>query len=223
MTVHPPTAVLWDMDGTIVDTEPLWVDAQRSLLQQFGLPQFDAAGEEALVGANMREAAMLFKRAGVPLEPTEIVEHVVGGVVSRLPHEIVWRPGAVELLAELRARSLPLALVTNSPRNMALLVVEGLPEDTFDAVVGADDVTRGKPHPQPFLLGAERLGIEPGPGIVVIEDSVHGLRSGRAAGMTTVGIPHGATLTPEDADVLLPTLAGITADDLFQRICAVTV
>ncbi|GGA56388.1 phosphoglycolate phosphatase [Pseudoclavibacter endophyticus] len=222
MSAHLPTAVLWDMDGTIVDTEPLWVDAQRALLAEFGLPQFDEISEEALVGAGMHETAMLFQRAGVPLSATEIVEFVVEGVASRLPNELDWRPGAVELLAELHEVGVPLALVTNSPRDMALLVVEGLPAGTFATIVGADDVTRGKPHPQPYLLGAERLGVAPTSACVVIEDSSHGLRSGAAAGMTTVGIPHGARLTSADADVLLPTLAGVRANDLFDHVMAVS-
>ncbi|MGO2112525.1 MAG: HAD family hydrolase [Pseudoclavibacter sp.] len=222
MTTPLPTAVLWDMDGTIVDTEPLWVDAQRALLAAFGLPQLDAAGEESLVGAGMREAAIIFQDAGVPLDMEEIVERVIAGVMARLPEDIEWRPGAVELLADLRERGVPLALVTNSPRDMALLVLEGLPAETFDTVVGADDVTRGKPHPQPYLLGAERLGVAPSTSCVVIEDSVHGLRSGRAAGMTTVGIPHGATLTGDDADILLPSLDGVHAQGLFDRVLAVS-
>lgn len=215
VTVHRPAAVLWDMDGTIVDTEPLWVDSQRELLSTYDLPQLSPAGEEALIGANLTEAALMFQRLGVPLEPYEIVEWVAGSVVRRLPNELLWQPGVRELLADIRAAGVPQALVTNSPLDMAMLVVEGLPEGTFDAVVGADDVTRGKPHPQPYFLGAERLGVNPGD-CIVLEDSVHGLRSGNAAGMTTIAIPHAAPIDESEAHVLLPTLAGVSATDLFQ-------
>lgn len=209
------------MDGTIVDTEPLWIAAQRALLAQFGLPQLQPADEEALVGASMEGAAAVFQRLGVPLSAVEIVEHVVRNVIECLPYDMQWRPGAVELLAGLRAEGVPLALVTNSPREMAMLVVDQLPEGTFDTVVGADDVTRGKPDPQPYLLAAERLSVSADARCVVMEDSVHGLRSGTAAGMTTVGIPHGATLVPDDAHLLLPTLDGIDVAGLVAHLEAV--
>lgn len=213
MTAKRPAAVLWDMDGTIVDTEPVWVDAQRMLLADFALPQLDAEAEEALVGASMFDAATLFQRLGVPLPHAEIIAIVIAHVLERMRLGVEWRPGAIELLAELRERGVPQGLVTNSPCEMAAITAAGLPADTFDVIVGADDVTRSKPHPQPYLLAAARLAVDP-ERCVAIEDSPHGLHSARAAGMVTIGIPHGATLTPSDTDVLVETLDGFSANDL---------
>lgn len=209
------------MDGTIVDTEPLWIAAQRGLVEEFGLPQLLPSDENDLIGASMEEAAAVFQRLGVPLSPIEIIEHVVSGVIAQLNHELEWRPGAVELIAHLGEAGVPQALVTNSPHEMAVRIVSRLPRDTFETVVGADDVTRGKPHPQPYLLAAERLGVAADARCVVMEDSVPGLRSGRAAGMTTIGIPHAAVLTPSDADVLIPTLHGVDVAKLCTLIEAV--
>lgn len=218
MTAQHPAAVLWDMDGTIVDTEPLWIEAQRGLLDDFGLPQFDETGEEALVGANLEFTAELFIRHGVPLTAREITDRITTRVIASLRGELDWRPGAVELLADLCAAGIPLALVTNSPREMAAIVIEQLPADTFGTIVGAEDVTLGKPHPQPYLLAATRLGVDP-TACIVLEDSPHGLRSGEAAGMTTVGIPHAASLDEAGAHVLLDSLTGIDTRELVRR-CA---
>lgn len=215
MTAQRPAAVLWDMDGTIVDTEPVWVDAQRMLLADFGLPPLDAEAEEALVGASMFDTAQLFQRLGVPLAPADVIDRVTTHVLTRMQAGLEWRPGALELLAELTALGVPQALVTNSPCTMATIAADRLPAGTFDVIVGADDVTRSKPHPQPYLLAAARLDVHP-EHCVAIEDSPHGLHSARAAGMVTIGIPHGATLTPSDTDVLVDTLAGFSAFDLFR-------
>ena len=201
------------MDGTLVDTEPQWLAAQRQLLVDFDRPVLTPEGEEALVGANLREAAMLFQSLGVPLDVVEIVERVAGHVTELIADGVLWRPGARELLAAGSEAGLRAGLVTNSPHAMAAMVVEQLPPETFGVVVAADDVTRGKPDPQPYLLAAQRLGVAP-TDCIVIEDSVHGLRAARAAGMVTIGIPHGASLHGDDADLLLGSLTDLDVDGL---------
>lgn len=201
------------MDGTIVDTEPHWQTAQRAILDEYGLPQFDDAAEEALVGASLATAARIFRDAGVPLGEDEWIARVAGDVERLVQGELEPRPGARELLTALRDAGIPCALVTNSYRGMVDVVLDALAGDWFTAVVTGDDVRDGKPHPEPYRRGAELLGVDP-VDCVAIEDSVTGLASARAAGMVTLGVPHGMRLDETQADELRPTLAGTTVDDL---------
>lgn len=201
------------MDGTIVDTETHWLEAQRQLLVDHGLPPLDARGEELLVGANMDEAAAFFISCGVPLEADDIIDTVNTEVLRRFETGLHWRPGALELLSELAEAGIPSALVTNSMRVMVDTVLAELPFAAFEAIVSADDVTRGKPHPEPYLRGATLLGGDPR-ACIAIEDSRTGLRAARAAGMFAIGVPHGMALGGEDADVLLPTLHGLDVEGL---------
>jgi HAD superfamily hydrolase (TIGR01509 family) len=185
----PPAAVLWDMDGTMVDTEPYWIEAEYALVAEHGGTWSDAHAHALVGNALLTSAEYIRRHGGVDLEPVQIVERLLDHVVERVRRHVPWRPGALELLGELRDHGVPCALVTMSWAPLAAAVTAWLPEDTFAAVVTGDQVTHGKPHPEPYLLAARLLGVDVEK-CVAIEDSVTGLTSAEAAGVRTVAVPH---------------------------------
>ena len=214
-------AVLWDMDGTIVDTEPYWIAAEYDIVEMHGGTWNDVHAT-FLVGADLLDAGAYIRDNGpVPLTPHEIVEMLLDRVVTSIQREIPWRPGARELLAEVRESPTPAALVTMSWRRFAEPVVQALPEGSFNATVVGDDVEKGKPHPEPYLLAAERLGVDPRD-CVAIEDSPTGVASALAAGCTVLAVPNHVTVpTPEgvgDRFVRRDSLVGLRHADLGELI-----
>ena len=208
-----PAAVLWDMDGTLVDTEPYWIEAEYALVAEHGgsWSQADAlnlVGNDLLVsGEYIRE------HGGVDLEPAQIVERLLDGVVARVQESVPWRPGAVELLAHLRAADVPCGLVTMSYTRFVAPVLEALPEGSFQAVVTGDEVTVGKPHPEPYLAAAALLGVEPG-ACIAIEDSNTGAKSAVAAGCTVLVVPNHVPVLEGERRVFRDSLAGLDLEAL---------
>jgi len=208
-----PSAVLWDMDGTLVDTEPYWMDAETALVQSFG-GTWTHEDALQLVGNGLIDSALILQRYGVDMPADAIVQHLTDEVASRLRRDgVPFRPGARELLADLRANGIPTALVTMSLKRMALDVVSLIDFTAFDLVLGGDEVVRPKPFPDPYLLAAETLGIDIADA-VVIEDSLTGVAAGRASGAVTLGVPHMIPLDDAGAHELWPTLAGRGTDDI---------
>ena len=208
-----PAAVLWDMDGTLVDTEPYWMAVETDLVESYG-GTWTHQDATQLIGSNLLESGRVLRRAGVDLEPQQIVDLLTDRVTERLgTHGVPFRPGARELLAALRAQGIPTALVTMSLRRMALDVVALIDFPAFDLVVAGDDVERPKPFPDPYLTAAAQLGIDI-VDAVIIEDSPTGVTAGAASGAVTLGVPHLISLDGYGADELWPTLDGRTAADL---------
>lgn len=212
-----PAAVLWDMDGTLVDTEPYWIRAEFDIVEMHG-GTWSREHALALVGADLLDSGAYIREHGpVPLSPHEIVEMLLDRVVASIRDEIPWRPGARELLAEVRESPTPSALVTMSWRRFAEPVVQALPAGSFDTVVVGDDVERGKPHPDPYLLAAERLGVDPRE-CLAIEDSPTGVASALAAGCMVLAVPnHVEVQTPPGVGARFArreSLAGLRHADL---------
>lgn len=208
-----PSAVLWDMDGTLVDTEPYWMDAETILVESFGGTWTHEQAIE-LVGNGLMESAAVLQRAGVRMEAEAIVQHLTDAVRESLRTKgVPFRPGAQELLKDLRAAGIRTALVTMSLRRMAESVTASMDFDGFELIVAGDEVENPKPHPEPYLRGAELLGVDI-TDTVVIEDSRTGLRSGVASGAVTLGVPHMIALDDLGAHELWPTLEGRTAADI---------
>lgn len=212
-TVSKPSAVLWDMDGTLVDTEPYWMDAETELIESYG-GTWTHEDALQLVGNGLIDSAVILRAHGADMEPEAIVQHLTDRVSARLRADgVPFRPGARELLADLRANGIPTALVTMSMRRMALDVVDLIDFTAFDLVIGGDEVARPKPFPDPYLQAAEQLGIDIADA-VVIEDSVTGVTAGRASGAVALGVPHIVSLDAAGAHELWPTLEGRTAADI---------
>lgn len=200
------------MDGTLVDTEPEWIATERALVMSHG-GEWTDEDSKRLVGSALIEAGEYIRvRGGLPLTAEQVVENMVQRIVERLKESITWRPGARELLTDLRAHGVPCALVTMSYRELADIVVSALPPDTFGAVITGDEVVNGKPHPEPYLRAASDLGVDIAD-CIVIEDSTNGARAGLASGARVVAAPN-------VVDVDLPgiptvgTLVGMGAADL---------
>jgi len=214
-TAMLPTAVLWDMDGTLVDTEPYWFATEYALVAAHGGSWSDDHAR-ALVGNELLTSARYLRRhGGVDLPAAELVERLLDGVIERIRVKVPWRPGARELLGELGARGVPCALVTMSYRRFARCVLDALPPGSFATLVAGDDVTHGKPHPEPYLTAAARLGVDPAR-CLAIEDSPTGLASAVAAGVPALGVEHVVPLLPSPGRVVVDTLAGLTPDDLAR-------
>ncbi len=210
------------MDGTLVDTEPYWMRAEQELVRQGGGAWTDEDGLR-LVGLSLPDAARLLKEAGAPGDVDGIYQHLTDRVDELLRTEgIPFRPGARELLLDLRAAGTPTALVTMSLRRMAETVAGLIDPDAgppFDVIVPGDEVPRPKPFPDPYLKAAELLGVDIAD-TLVIEDSPTGLRAGIASGAVTLGVPNLVALDGVGADALWPTLAGRAAADLADLFAA---
>lgn len=179
--------VLFDFDGTLVDTEPAWIAEEFALVESFGArwSQHDAL---ELVGNDLLASGRyIVTRTGIPLTPAQVVERLVDGVARHLATTVPWRPGARELLAALRAEGVPCGLVTMSYARLVTPVLTALPSSTFDAIVTGETVARGKPDPEPYLAGARLLGLDPH-ACVAVEDSNTGVASALAAGCRTLAV-----------------------------------
>lgn len=199
-----PSAVLWDMDGTLIDTEPFWFAAETELVGRFG-GTWTHHQAISLVGSGLDDGARVLQQHGVDMTVDEIVGWQTDFVTERLVGPLPWRPGALELLGALRDAGVPTGLVTMSIRRMAEAVAAAVPFDGFDVVVAGDDVRRPKPDPEAYLRAAELLGVDI-LGCVAIEDSPPGLAAAVASGATTIGVPHQAVLPEGDRWRLWTTL-----------------
>jgi len=211
-----PAAVLWDMDGTIIDSEPYWMDAETALVESFGgvWTHQDAL---SVVGQGLWHTARVMRSRGVTLTDDEIIQALTERVMAQVRVHVPWRPGARDLLDALKHAGVPTALVTMSLRSLAELVVEAIQDDgldtPFEVIVSGDDVEHAKPHPEPYLRAAELLGVEI-TDCVAIEDSEPGLASAIASGAVSIGVPHMVPLTSSPTHLLWSSLDGRTVADL---------
>ena len=211
----PPDAVLWDLDGTLVDTEPSWLAAEFALAGRHGATWSEADGL-SLVGNDLVESGRYIKqRMGLALTPEEIVDELLDDMVVSVTRGVTFRPGARSLLDDLRALLVPCALVTMSYRRMVDPILEHLPQDAFAAVVTGDEVRHGKPHPEPYLTAAKVLGVAPAR-CIAIEDSVTGAASAQAAGARVVVVPNRVDVPVGPGRVVVPTLRGVSVPDLVR-------
>jgi len=204
-----PFAVLFDMDGTLIDSEPYWIKSERKLASEHNGVWTEQDGLD-VVGMSLDKSSQLFKdRTNVPLEPDEIVARLTSEVQDQLAKSIPWRPGAKELLFDLRKHGVPTALVTMSMHRMAKQVVDAIDFDAFDLIIAGDDVRKGKPHPEAYLKAAEKLGFEPSR-CIAFEDSISGLSSAEEAGTYAIGIPHVIEIPAKPGRILWESLEGVT-------------
>ncbi|UFN44994.1 HAD family hydrolase [Nocardioides okcheonensis] len=210
---HLPAAVLWDMDGTLVDTEPYWIATEYAMADKYG-GTWSQEHAMNLVGSALLDSGDYIRvHMGIDRTPQQIVDELLDGVVARVEDEVPWRPGALELLTDLRERGVPCALVTMSWQRFVAPILAQLPEGSFATVVTGDRVELGKPHPEPYLTAAAELGVDPA-ACVAIEDSNTGAKSAVAAGCTVVCVPHHVPILEGERRVFADTLVGVDTDAL---------
>ncbi|WP_166388038.1 HAD family hydrolase [Catellatospora methionotrophica] len=202
--------MLFDMDGTLFDSEPLWDIAIEELAHLYGA-QVSAEVRLNMVGRSVDESMVLFHDGiGQPWRDAAASSAwIYDRVTGLFATDLVWRPGAQELLHEVRAAGLPTALVTSTNRRAVEVALDTLGRHNFDAVVCGDEVAFTKPHPDPYLRAAKLLNVEPAD-CLAVEDSPTGVASALAAGTRVIGVPNAVTLKPMTGLTLLPTLAGAT-------------
>jgi HAD superfamily hydrolase (TIGR01509 family) len=206
------TAVIFDCDGTLVDSEPLARTAWARTMEPYGYAVTDADAEATVGLPFPRTHAYFAERAALP-GVDEVWTAYSGTLFALIDDELVAFDDAVDSARELRRRGIPVGVASSSPRERLHRTLQraGL-LDAFDVTVAGDEVTNGKPAPDMFLLAAERLGVAPAD-CIVIEDSPPGVQAGVAAGMHTIGVARtGAPLAGADrvvdfltADVILAT------------------
>lgn len=210
-------AVVFDLDGVLVDSEPVWEEVRRAVVAHGG-GRWRPETQSRLMGMSTPEwADYLSSGLGTDLTPDQVAETVIDQMAERYAESLPLLPGAVAAIrrwAPLR----PLGVASSSPRRLidAVLTAAGL-ADLFAAIVSTDDVGQGKPAPDVYLAAAQHLGIAPGR-CAAVEDSSNGLRSASAAGMTVVAIPHHRYPPSQEslalADMVIETLDDLTLDAL---------
>ncbi|SIR60139.1 haloacid dehalogenase superfamily, subfamily IA, variant 3 with third motif having DD or ED [Micromonospora avicenniae] len=210
-TSRHPAAILFDMDGTLVDSEKLWDVALQELAETYGGTLSDAA-RKAIIGTAMADSMrILHDDLGQPeRDPAVSAAWIDARILELFRSGLRWRPGAMALLKAVRAAGIPTALVTSSGRPLVEVALETLGRDSFDVVVCGDEVVATKPHPEPYLTAARLLGV-PIERCVAIEDSRTGVASALAAGAAVLAVPGEVPLAPTDG---VHQLESLTAVDL---------
>ncbi|MFE2986505.1 HAD-IA family hydrolase [Streptomyces sp. NPDC059262] len=198
-------AVLLDMDGTLVDTEGFWWDAEVAVFGSLG-HALDEAWREVVVGGPMtRSAGFLIEATGADITLPELTVLLNDGFEERISSVLPLMPGAARLLAELAAHDVPTALVSASHRRIIDRVLTSLGPQYFALTVAGDEVERTKPYPDPYLLAAAGLGADPAR-CAVIEDTATGVAAAEAAGCHVVAVPSVAPIAPAYRRTVVPSL-----------------
>jgi HAD superfamily hydrolase (TIGR01509 family) len=202
-------AVLFDMDGLLVDTEPLWFEIESEVMARLG-GDWSQADQAKLVGGSLQTTLdYLLGKATRPVSRERLARWMLDGMVSRLNRSsVTLRPGAFDLLAEVTVAGAPYALVTSSERVIMDAVLRGTGLE-FPVTVCAEDVTRIKPDPEPYLLATKLLGVDPASS-VVLEDSPNGVVAAEAAGCRVIAVPNVAPVPPAPGRVIVDSLTAVS-------------
>lgn len=215
-TGRGPQAVLFDMDGTLIDSEVVWFQVEAEIMAWLGWPGvWGREHQEVLVGGSLeRTVEYMLEVAGPAVraaaDPAQVGRRLLDGVEDTLRRQVPLMPGAKDLLAEVQAAGLPTALVTSTERRLTEYALDGIGREYFTTTLCGDEVANPKPHPEPYLTAARLLGVEPAR-CVVLEDSPTGVASAEGAGCVTVAIP---SVTPIPAAPGRTVVTSLTQVDL---------
>lgn len=209
----PLRAVLFDMDGTLLDSEKIWDVALDDLAAWLG-GELSAAARERMVGSSLGQSVtILHDDLGIDADPESSGAFLTARTAELFRTDLVWKPGAQQLVTAVQAAGVPAALVTSTHRQLTEIALDTLGRVHFTATVCGDEVARPKPHPDPYLRAAELLGVPPRAS-VAIEDSPLGIASAEAAGCVVLAVPSEVPLEPAPGRFLRASLEGIAVDDL---------
>lgn len=219
MKLNGLKAIIFDMDGVLVDSEPLHLQAFQEFFKRFGIAYTDQDNREFLGRKDIVIAEILIERFGLKkLTPAGLVEAKEEILNALLQKSAVPRPGVHNILQDLTALSVPMAVASSATMPTIELVTHTLDiRRHFANLTSGDEVAYGKPAPDVFLLAAKRLGVEPAK-CLVIEDTLNGIKAAKAAGMTCVAIPCDATAHQDHslADMRLSSLTELKIAEIFQ-------
>ena len=208
-------AVVFDMDGVLIDSEPVWERVRRGFVADRG-GHWPADAQDRMMGMSTAEwSAYIAADFGLALTPQQVAQQVIAAMAAEYEKHLPLLPGAIDAVRSVSGRW-PLAVASSSPRSLieTVLATADL-ASAFAAVVSSEEVPRGKPAPDVYLAAADRLSVSP-KACAAIEDSSNGLRSAAAAGFTVVAIPRPEYPPAPDAlasaRLVLPSLANLTAD-----------
>ncbi|WP_176474983.1 HAD family hydrolase [Dietzia natronolimnaea] len=205
-------AVVFDLDGTLIDSEPYYHDACRAIAREAGVSWTDAE-DVASVGMSLADQASLLRHLGIGVPAHTLTARIAAEVTARLGSDVPWLPGALEFISSLRAADYRVGLATMAFRE-SVEQLRGAPDaPVFDATVCGDEVDNGKPAPDVYLEACRLLDVDPSDAVGV-EDSRRGLTAARAAGLRTIGVRCQEEIAPNLADERWSSLVGRTADDV---------
>ena len=211
-------AVFFDMDGVTIDSEPQWHDSERELMAEFGYAWQEEDQVACLGGPLSRVGLYMAAKVHSSHDGAWFTQALIEKQMEKMSSGADVLPGVFELITEIRAAQLPVALVSASPRNIMNAVLKGLPEGLFDFSISSDDVKNTKPDPDPYLLAAQKAGVDISHSLV-IEDSLTGIHSAKSAGSWVLAVPHFIKVKQEERLRTVPSLAGLTfsrIQELFQ-------
>ena len=214
-------AVLLDMDGTLVDTEGSWWDAEVEVFADLGHTLRDEWRHVVIGGPMSRSAGFLIEATGARITLEEVSALLNKAFIRRLDRGVTLMPGARRLLTELAAHRVPTALVSASYRAVVDRTLETLGAENFALSVAGDEVARTKPHPDPYLTAAARLGADPSR-CAVLEDTVTGVASAEAAGCRVVAVPSLAPVEPGVGRTVVGSLEEVDLTFLRSVVGALT-
>ncbi|MCX5209360.1 HAD family phosphatase [Kitasatospora sp. NBC_00240] len=212
-------AVLLDMDGTLVDTEDFWWQAEVSLFAELGYVLDENDRAHVVGGPMSRVIDYLLSSTGVDLAPADLTTLINQRFVDLLGGGVPLMPGAERLLNTLAAHGVPAALVSASHRHIIDIVLATLGAHHFAFSLAGDEVPRTKPHPDPYLEAVRRFGAEPAR-CVVVEDAPTGVRSAEAAGCPVIAVPSVAVIEPAPGRLVLPSLEHVDLELLRSLVAS---